>query len=541
MNLKLIHILNSLDGEREKKSIGSLSKLKNYLDYIQQVTPLYKGEKWKLPTASGLVHKGAAHYGLYESYKKAIKENFSDDLDALIICECDSVLDISHETFLSEMKKTLDFCNKHEIFQFSWGGITVDGVKQGKTHLKIDEKYPNFYIVDKIIETHFIILTKQSRDFYLNKIEKIRWDTADIWLNHLIYSEFTETGKQGNVFNSLASQCDGQSLLDANKIRTKIMNKNDIKYPEHNMFSETYNEVIEEKIYEKFFEVQKNDIIVDIGSNIGLFTLSTEFKYSKCYVIEPSPSNFKCLKENLQLGIDKTIFINEAISNRNTISNMSDTGGSGIIKTDGIVNSILNRTYSNFIKNYKIEKIDFLKIDCEGGEYFVFSKENVNLLKNIKSITGEFHIVSTNNNINFTFGPDNTLIKKENVLETLDVLDNLFDVIYTSVDGIIIHNIRDRLDYYNQFLFYAINKVVKNKIVVEYLDGYIKIESLKFDNNTQLVNFIDTENNTNIYSSKITNISQWSKTTKKVKECKVVVGNYEVTVNEKNSKKFIIF
>jgi FkbM family methyltransferase len=39
-------------------------------------------------------------------------------------------------------------------------------------------------------------------------------------------------------------------------------------------------------------------------------------------------------------------------------------------------------TFKTFIDLYNIEKIDFLKIDCEGGEYDVFNLENFEWVKN---------------------------------------------------------------------------------------------------------------------------------------------------------------
>jgi hypothetical protein len=45
------------------------------------------------------------------------------------------------------------------------------------------------------------------------------------------------------------------------------------------------------------------------------------------------------------------------------------------------------------IKDYNIQKIDFLKSDCEGGEYDIFNSENLLWIKqNVKKIVGEWHL-----------------------------------------------------------------------------------------------------------------------------------------------------
>ena len=315
------------------------------------------------------------------------------------------------------------------------------------------------------------------------------------------------------------------------------MRKEDISHPIGNFFDMTYSEIIEKEMYERFFEVQNNDLIVDIGSNIGLFPISVIDKFSKCYVIEPDPLNFISLKENLSTHIDKVIFINEGISNKNTISSMTEHGGTGLIKKDGTIKNIINRNFRNFIENYKIENINFLKMDCEGGEYFIITNDNKDILRKINVISGEYHF-----NENFLVGPDNTTIDKNDVIESLDILEDLFDVIYTSVDGVKISNIRERLDYYKQFLIYGTNKNLNNKIIVEYLDGYVKVESEKFDvDDPQLLEFIDTQTNTIIYSSEITNARQWSKTSTKVKECEVKLGKYSAKVSEEFPMKIITY
>jgi len=212
MKIRLVHILNNVNGEREIKSIENLSKLSNYnVEYIQQVTPLYKG---KFPKSMcGLPH-GEGHYGLFQSFKKALQENFTEDLDALILCECDCVLDIDYDDFIPEIKKTLEYCLKHDIYQFSWGGnILYNGAVQGQTFI-YDDDYMDYFICNKIIMTHFTILTKSSREFFLRKLNELSWDTVDIWLNLAISSEFGTPGKQATVKKRLAYQTEGISLLD---------------------------------------------------------------------------------------------------------------------------------------------------------------------------------------------------------------------------------------------------------------------------------------------------------------------------------------
>jgi hypothetical protein len=50
-------------------------------------------------------------------------------------------------------------------------------------------------------------------------------------------------------------------------------------------------------------------------------------------------------------------------------------------------------TFKDLIQEYSINHIDFMKVDCEGGEYDIFMKENMNfLLNNIDFIAIEIHL-----------------------------------------------------------------------------------------------------------------------------------------------------
>ena len=63
----------------------------------------------------------------------------------------------------------------------------------------------------------------------------------------------------------------------------------------------------------------------------------------------------------------------------------------------------------SFIDDYKIDYIDFLKIDIEGGEYNIFTEENVNFLATkVKTLVCEFHF-SEHTKKNFLYFRDNIL------------------------------------------------------------------------------------------------------------------------------------
>jgi hypothetical protein len=67
-------------------------------------------------------------------------------------------------------------------------------------------------------------------------------------------------------------------------------------------------------------------------------------------------------------------------------------------------------TFKDFINEYKIPYIDFLKIDAEGAEYDIFTPENIGYLKrNVQFIAAEFHTYYPGNRDKLKMFRDNIL------------------------------------------------------------------------------------------------------------------------------------
>lgn len=126
--------------------------------------------------------------------------------------------------------------------------------------------------------------------------------------------------------------------------------------------------------------INDNDVILDIGTNIGLYTiLLNKLKKIKTYSFEPIPFTFNILKENIRLnGLDVEIF-NIGISNKNeTVDfyfNTSEIASSSMKdlrenKENTEIVKCQIRKLDDFIKENNINKIDFMKIDIEGSELF---------------------------------------------------------------------------------------------------------------------------------------------------------------------------
>ena len=162
-----------------------------------------------------------------------------------------------------------------------------------------------------------------------------------------------------------------------------------------------YNEIFEQRLYEQFFEVEEGDIVLDIGSSVGPFTYSILHKKPKhVFCVEPSESEFTTLIKNT-LGHPVT-HINKGLSNFN-----------GVIEHDQLFGGETHMesiTFEKFIRLYGLNRIDFVKTDCEGGEYEMFKPENLDFIKkNVKKIVGEWHLRTPEHKVAFRNFRDNIL------------------------------------------------------------------------------------------------------------------------------------
>ena len=145
------------------------------------------------------------------------------------------------------------------------------------------------------------------------------------------------------------------------------------------------DEIFNQRIYEKFFTVEENDVVLDVGASTGIFTYSILDNNPKhVFCIEPSFDQFYTLNKNTIHG--NVTCINKAITSKNGVSN-------DIEAYNDVESKHYTITFKKFIENYNIQQIDFLKTDCEGGEYDIFNTENLFWIKqNVKKVAGEFHL-----------------------------------------------------------------------------------------------------------------------------------------------------
>ena len=159
------------------------------------------------------------------------------------------------------------------------------------------------------------------------------------------------------------------------------------------------------------FDIKKCDTIIDIGAHIGAFSLYSAnlSKPGKVYSFEPTKENYALLLENIRMNNNLQIIpINKAVSDIKGVKEIcisqSNTGGHSLISSldDNFSTryNIETTTLPIFIKENGINKIDLLKMDCEGSEYDILFNCPDKYLKIITKISMEYHNIDNDHNSN---------------------------------------------------------------------------------------------------------------------------------------------
>ena len=150
-------------------------------------------------------------------------------------------------------------------------------------------------------------------------------------------------------------------------------------------------------LYEKWYKIQKGDVVVDIGAHIGAFSVLAAEKGAHVYAFEPIPTSFWFLAKNVEpydvraenLAVyDKsgaiTLFASEGGSEGASIVPPEATGAVERVTAEAT-------TLERIFWEHNIEHCDFLKMDCEGSEVRILRATPGEVFKRIKNIGMEYH------------------------------------------------------------------------------------------------------------------------------------------------------
>lgn len=159
-------------------------------------------------------------------------------------------------------------------------------------------------------------------------------------------------------------------------------------------------EIYINRVYDPFVAGRKDMTIMDIGCNIGLFSIFASEYAKQVLAYEPSQEIYDIAKKNLDAnGISNVKLFKQAVSNRNGEEKFYHNTNRTMFSLKDTVNDkndfemVEMVTFDKIFEDNKIESLDLLKLDCEGFEGELVSSDGfAKVCDKIKVIVGEHHV-----------------------------------------------------------------------------------------------------------------------------------------------------
>lgn len=149
--------------------------------------------------------------------------------------------------------------------------------------------------------------------------------------------------------------------------------------------------------------IKSGDIVVDIGANIGMFSLfaASLSPDVQVYAFEPASDTFALLQKNVEANHLANVQCAKCAVSAKTgelglYLHRGSTGDSVIRDWVGNQNitgmeSVPSVSLNDLFYRYGLPRCDFLKVDCEGSEFDLFSTASDQTFEKITAIAVEYH------------------------------------------------------------------------------------------------------------------------------------------------------
>ena len=149
------------------------------------------------------------------------------------------------------------------------------------------------------------------------------------------------------------------------------------------------------------FKINQNDVVIDVGAHIGLFSLlvSQFCKTGKIFSFEPIRENFDLFVSNLELNHIQNVFpFNVGVSKNSGGLNLflnDDQSAHSIFPNGSKSVAVDSTSLQKIFDEKKISACKLLKLDCEGAEYDIIDSLPAEYLDKIQNMVIEYHFADT--------------------------------------------------------------------------------------------------------------------------------------------------
>lgn len=287
--------------------------------------------------------------------------------------------------------------NKNCKLQIKNYTLKIDSITSSYRIIIALLKILRFSISFEINENGKMKITFDNISFFIIDLEKLTITDQKLilLLSDVSICGITAIDQEKKASYFLDNKC---IYIDSNMIDNEIIIET---YDNVKFFLKYYNFPIIETFYNNVLEIStladyKNKIVFDIGASIGETALYFSNKGAKVYAVEMDDDIFPIISEHMKINphlsesiyplhaalahdgeieytLDPEHFIDSTIFN----SRFDDYFNKGVKKT------IKSYSIDGLMKLYKLDTVDYLKIDCKGCE-FTLTKKDLENVQNLK-------------------------------------------------------------------------------------------------------------------------------------------------------------
>ena len=148
-----------------------------------------------------------------------------------------------------------------------------------------------------------------------------------------------------------------------------------------NYWGHIFAELYKEKVYAPLIEGKNLKVCLEIGANVGLVSYYFSQHFEKVIALEPAEEHFEILSHMIAynkltniIPVKKALFFEEGQfqfhHNKNKTMHSLHTAVADGSSPPEMVQTI---TLPKIFEEYGLDKVDFMKLDCEGSEVEILS------------------------------------------------------------------------------------------------------------------------------------------------------------------------
>jgi FkbM family methyltransferase len=201
----------------------------------------------------------------------------------------------------------------------------------------------------------------------------------------------------GRAFSDLANWREVLPLAASGKAVTRIQLRSGsvLTAPPENALWPHFSDVWYHRTYTKFCQIPPDSLVIDVGANVGVFSLFAARFARVVYAIEPASSNYARLVPNTS-RIQKIIPLKCACAAHDG-RGFLDVSGSPVAFSLMTSSSTATQeaveviSLATLFERYRIDRCDYLKLDCEGAEFEIILQSDPSILNRVRRIVMEYH------------------------------------------------------------------------------------------------------------------------------------------------------